>query len=176
LLTTDSDTDRNKQKVRLVTPTNLVVTVAVQDVAFLGYSPTRARRGRPNGDSLLPRSCFLPYSVGLGPPDRSVVLETLKRVGNDEAVSGPRAEQLSARKPGICKVNLTLMSDADWKQLARIAPRESFSTCMAIPRSIRTGSLILSDTATTNVQWPVPVATEPDHRNIKSKRIGEWNL
>ena len=97
-------------------------------------------------------------SLGPGPPDRAVVLEIesfrdssarprtvkLKRAGTDKAVSHPRPEKLYERRPGICYEDLTRMSDPNWNDtIPNIeCASESLSTCVPIPRSIRTGSLI----------------------------------
>ena len=81
-------------------------------------------------------------------------------------------------KPGIYYVDLTRISDADWNAAVPKLERASgiVFDLRGYPSLGPNWLTHLSGTAMTSAQWHVPVVTEPDHRNMKFERVGEWDL
>lgn len=89
-----------------------------------------------------------------------------------------RPLKLAQLKFGVWYVDLTRMSDGDWKT---VLPKIENATGLIFDmRGYPSGRPLflqhLRNEPMTSAQWHVPVVTLPDRREMKFERGGEWNL
>jgi len=129
--------------------------------------------------------------LGAGPANEPLVLELdpfaqpgkrhtveLQRKPGGLGETERRPLKLAELKPGVWYVDLTRMSDGDWKTvLPKIEKATGLIFDMRGYPSDRPLFLQHSrNEPMTSAQWHVPVVTLPDRREMKFERGGEWNL
>ena len=129
--------------------------------------------------------------LGAGPAGEPLVLELdpfaqpgkrhtveLQRKPGGLGETERRPLKLAELKPGVWYVDLTRMSDGDWKA---VLPKIEKATGLIFDmRGYPSDEpLFLQHSRNepmTSAQWHVPLVTLPDRREMKFERGGEWNL
>ncbi len=129
---------------------------------------------------LVARPPAQPLTLELEPFRGGSPRQTVKLEGKPGSpmVTEPRPEKIAELRPGVLYVDLSRITDDDWKTaLPRLETAAGIVFDLRGYPRVGSGWLRhLSETPVDSAQWHIPVVTEPDRRNVTFDRRPGWNL
>ena len=118
--------------------------------------------------------------LSLKKPDGTQYKVTLRRRQRPEPLDEPRPEKIAEVRPGVYYVDVGRVTDEDFTEaIAKLAEAKGIIfDFRGYPRTLNAFLFFshLIQKGVTSAQWHVPLVVQPDRKDMRFDRSGEWSI